>query len=173
MGNLTWAFQSRKYYYTLITSYYTRHHFNFLFTVNTFIIMRLSTFIYTSLVVISITCSTCYAMESRSCPVLQKMKTINMDKNPEPDTGSDLLRTVRDYKLCMQDRKQKYEAAVQDELEKLKDELSKYDSWTNQIFEKQIRKKHAYIILYGEEISIREQEFNNLNEREIIAEHSR
>merc|ERR1711900_59138 len=113
------TFQSRKYYYTLTTSYYTRHHFNFLFTVNTFIIMRLSTFIYTSLVVISITCSTCYATDDYRS---DSMKTINMDKHPEPDTGSDLLGTVRVYKQCIEDRKQEYEEAVQDEFEKRKDD---------------------------------------------------
>merc|ERR1711964_484014 len=133
MGNLTWAFQSRKYYYTLITSYYTRHHFNFLFTVNTFIIMRLSTFIYTSLVVISISCSTCYASGRPARPVLNRMKTIDMDKHPEPDTGSDLLGTVRTYKQCIEDRKQ---------------ELENANPGFRKFCEKLIRRNHAYIILY-------------------------
>merc|ERR1711964_242795 len=142
------TFQSRKYYYTLITSYYTRHHF--LFTVNTFIIMRLSTFICTSLVVISITCSTCYATDDYRS---DSMKTWDMDKHPEPDTGSDLLRTVRDYKQCIADRKQEYEEAVQDEFEKRKDELENANPGFRKFCEKLIRRKHAYVILYPEEIA--------------------
>merc|ERR1711964_683820 len=145
------TFQSRKYYYTLITSYYTRHHFNFLFTVNTFIIMRLSTFIYTSLVVISITCSTCYAsgrpatpMEN-TCPVLRRMKTENWNQFARRDSGSDgKVDTASD--LCRA-RKEEYKQAVKDEFEERKDELDNANPGFRQICMKYIRKKHANLIL--------------------------
>merc|ERR1711964_649655 len=151
------TFQSRKYYYTLITSYYTRHHFNFLFTVNTFVIMRLSTFIYTSLVVISITCSTCYAMESRSCPVLQRMKTEDYNSRAkrmdDSSSGIAAVGTVRTYKQCIEDRKQEYEEAVQAEFEERKDELENANPGFRKFCEKLIRRNHAYVILYPEEIA--------------------
>merc|ERR1711964_178739 len=107
---------------------------------------RLSTFIYTSLVIISIKCSTCYASGSsmeNTCPVLRRMKTENMDPYAESDSGTP-VDTASD--LCRASLEE-YKQAAKNEFEERKVDLDKISEGFRQICMKYIRKKHANLIL--------------------------